>query len=280
MNDMNQPKRRKLKSNRLKKGKTPVDWKGLFNRGLRLALLSGSTVLIVSAGFLTVRMLFDSGYFGVEQIRIMNLKRLTSEEIVAESDIRGGDNIFNLNLKMIGKKIEENPWVARAEIERIFPREVVIRVTEREARAIINLNYLYYVDTHGEIFKSVSADSSLDYPIITGLNRDYFLNKPKKAEALLVKAIGLLDILAANTVFTVEEISEVHIDIKKGFVLTTNRSGVPVMLGHENFRQKLARLEKIYHDIKPDLASLKGIDLNVADRVIVKLDRKVTYVRG
>ena len=53
-----------------------------------------------------------------------------------------------------------------------------------------------------------------------------------------------------------------------------------VMLGQKGFRQKLARLEKIYHDIRPDLASLKGIDLNVADRVIVKLDRKVTYVKG
>ena len=280
MNDMKGHKRRKLKGNRLKKGKTPRDWKGIFHRGLRLILFSSSAVLIVSGGFFAVRMLLDSGYFGVEKIRIMNLKRLTSEEIVAESDIRGGDNIFKLNLKMIGKKIEENPWVAKAEIERIFPREVVIRVTEREARAIINLNYLYYVDTYGEIFKSLSADSRLDYPVITGLNRNYFLNHPEKAEALLVKAIGLLDILASNTIFTVEHISEIHIDLKKGFVLTTNHSGVPVMLGHEKFRQKLARLEKIYHDIQPDLASLMKIDLNVADRVIVKLDRKVTYVKG
>ncbi|MBE0501297.1 MAG: FtsQ-type POTRA domain-containing protein [Desulfuromonadales bacterium] len=276
MLDMKGKKIRKSKENRPKKGKTPYDWKTFFQRGLRLILVSGSALLIVSGGFFAVRMLFESGYFGVEKIRIMNLKRLSSEEIVAESDIRGGDNIFNLNLEQIGKKIEENPWVARAEIERIFPREVVIRITEREARAIINLDYLYYVDIHGEIFKSLSVDSRLDYPVITGLNRDYFLNQQEKAEALLVKAVGLLDLLALNTVFTVDQISEIHIDIKKGFVLTTNQSGVPVLLGHDNFRQKLARLEKIYEDIKPDLASLLGIDLNVADRVIVKLDRKIT----
>jgi cell division protein FtsQ len=280
MQDMKGQKRRKNKGNRLKKGKTPRDWKGIFHRGLRLVLFSGSAVLIVSGGFLAIKVMCESGYFGVEKIRIMNLKRLSSEEIVAESDIRGGDNIFNLNLRMIGKKIEENPWVAKAEIERIFPREVIIRVTEREARAIINLDYLYYVDTQGEIFKSLSAESQLDYPVITGLDRNYFLKHPEKAEALLVKAIDLLDLLAVNTVFTVDDISEIHIDSKKGFVLTTDQSGVPVTLGHSNFRQKLARLEKIYHDIQPDLASLMGIDLNVADRVIVKLDRKVTYVKG
>ena len=144
MRDMKGQNRRKNKTNRLKKSKRPPrNWQGIFHRGLRLILLSGSTFLIISGSFLAISMLFESGYFGVERISIMNLKRLNSEEIVAESDIRGGDNIFKLNLEMISKKIEENPWVARAEIERIFPREVVIRVTEREERAIINLNYLY-----------------------------------------------------------------------------------------------------------------------------------------
>ena len=281
MRDMKGQNRRKNKTNRLKKSKRPPrNWQGIFHRGLRLILLSGSTFLIISGSFLAISMLFESGYFGVERISIMNLKRLNSEEIVAESDIRGGDNIFKLNLEMISKKIEENPWVARAEIERIFPREVVIRVTEREERAIINLNYLYYVDNKGEIFKQLSAQDRLDYPVITGLSRDYFLKQPEKAEALLIKAVDLLDMLAANTIFTVDHISEVHIDLKTGFALTTNQSGVPVMLGHSQFKQKLARLEKIYHDIKPKLASLKRIDLNVADRVIVKMNRKVAYAKS
>ena len=280
MQDMKGKKHRKIKGNRLNKGKTPRDWKGIFHRGLRLILFSGSTLLIVSGGFLAVRVLFESDYFGVERVRIMNLKRLSSEEIVADSDIRGGANIFKLDLEMIGKKIEENPWVARAEIERIFPREVVIRVTEREERAIINLNYLYYVDKDGEIFKPLSAEDRLDYPVITGLDRDYFLKYPDKAEALMNKALNLLNLLAENTIFTVDDISEIHIDLKEGFVLTTERTGVPVKLGHKHFKQKLARLEKIYHDIQPNLTSLKGIDLNVADRVIVKMDRKVVYTKG
>lgn len=280
MHDMKGKKRRKVKGNRLNKGKTPRDWKGIFHRGLRLVLVGGSAVLIVSGGFLAVRMLFESGYFGVERVRIMNLKRLSSEEIVAESDIRGGDNIFKLDLEMIGKKIEENPWVAEVEIERIFPREVIIRVMEREERAIINLNYLYYVDKNGEIFKPLSANDRLDYPIITGLDRSYFLKHPDKAEELLSKALGLLDMLAENRVFSVDTVSEVHIDIKDGFILTTERYGVPVLLGRDNFAEKLAKLEKIYDDIRPDLASLRGIDLNVSDRVIVKMDRKVAFTKG
>jgi cell division protein FtsQ len=49
---------------------------------------------------------------------------------------------------------------------------------------------------------------------------------------------------------------------------------VPVLLGKQGFAVKLNRLEKIYQDLEPRLLALKYIDLNVTDRVIVKVDTK------
>jgi cell division protein FtsQ len=49
---------------------------------------------------------------------------------------------------------------------------------------------------------------------------------------------------------------------------------VPVQMGFGNYSGKLDRLEMIYEDLQPRLTVLRGIDLNVLDRVIVKTDRK------
>jgi len=49
-----------------------------------------------------------------------------------------------------------------------------------------------------------------------------------------------------------------------------------VLMGQSDFSGKLDRLERIYKDIEPRLLALKYIDLNVTDRVIVKLDVKHT----
>jgi len=51
-------------------------------------------------------------------------------------------------------------------------------------------------------------------------------------------------------------------------------------MGKQGFSTKLNRLESIYDDLEPRLMALKYIDLNVTDRVIVKLDVKRTAGRS
>jgi len=280
MIDVKGQKRGRLKGNRMKKGKAPRDWKRIFHRGLRCVLVCGSIALGSFGTVIAARVLFESDYFGVDKVSITNLRRLDSDTIMAESDIKGGDNIFRLDLELIGRKIEENPWVERAEVERIVPREVVIRITEREERAIIDLGYLYYVDKDGEIFKGLTSGDRLDYPVITGMNRQFFLDEPQKAKAQLQQAVALIERLAERSDFTIDEVSEVNVDAKNGITLTTCRGGIPIRLGLQGFDAKLARLEKVYDEVRQRIGVIRGIDLDVNDRVIVRMDRNVVLNQG
>ena len=178
MRDLKSNKQKKIKTNRLKQEKQARDWKKLFHRLVRIGIASGSGFLLASGALLTAQMLLESGYFGVQQIRVEQQERVSEGDILDASDIKVGDSLFDLELHMIGRKIEEHPWIARADVERSFPDQVVIRVVEREARAIIDLGYLYYVDRAGEVFKMLDADDQLDYPVITGINRQYLLDNP------------------------------------------------------------------------------------------------------
>jgi len=275
MRDFKSDKPARVKGNRLKREKQPLDWRKLLHRGLGVTLLLGKlalVILLVGAAFLAGRTVFHSDYFAVAAIRVENLHRLQEDDVVGLSDIRPGVNIFDLDLEAIGRKIAENPWVAAAEVRRVFPREVVISVQEREPRAIINLGYLYYVDGNGEIFKVLSGEDRLNYPALTGIDRKFLLDNPGEAHALLRDAMNLLGELAGRRVFTLDEISEVHLDREDGLSIHTLVAGVPVRMGFRDFRSKLDRLERIYPELQGRLTGLKYIDLNVTDRVIVKVD--------
>jgi len=274
MLDLKSRKQKKVKNNRRKQEKQPIDWKTLFHRALRICIASGSGFLLASGALLTVQVLLDSGYFGVKQIRVEQQTRVSEGDVLAASDIKVGDSLFDLDLSMIGRKIEEQPWIARAEVERSFPDQVVIRVVEREARAIIDLDYLYYVDRGGEVFKMLDSGDELDYPVITGIDRQYLLDNPDKTEGCLKQTLSLMDVLDKRKVFTLDEVSEIHYDQQEGLILFTRTGGVPIHMGREGFDGKLNRLEEIYKDLEPRLLALKYIDLNVADRVIVKVDVK------
>lgn len=280
MRDLKSHKQKKCKTNRRKQEKQARDWKKLFHRTLRVCIASGSGFLLASGALLTAQMLLESGYFGVKQVRVEHHVRVSKSDILDASDIEIGDSLFDLELHMIGRKIEERAWIARAEVERSFPDQVVIRVVEREARAIIDLDYLYYVDRAGEVFKMLDAGDELDYPVITGIDRQYLLDNPDKTQDSVNLALQLMDALESRTLFNLDDISEIHFEEQEGLVMHTRIGGVPVRMGKQGFDTKLNRLESIYDDLEPRLMALKYIDLNVTDRVIVKLDVKRTAGRS
>jgi cell division protein FtsQ len=280
MRDLKTHKQKKIKTNRRKQEKQPRDWKKLFHRLLRITIASGSGFLLASGALLTAQMLLDSGYFGVKQIRVEQQLRVSEGDILDASDIKVGASLFDLELYMIGRKIEEHPWIARADVERSFPDQVVIRVVEREVRAIIDLGYLYYVDKAGVVFKMLDSADQLNYPVITGIDRQYLLDNPDQTQDSLNLALLLMDELDSRTTFNLEDVSEIHYDQQEGLILHTRIGGVPVRLGKMGFRAKLERLERIYSDLEPRLMALKYIDLNVSDRVIVKVDVKRTVGRS
>lgn len=280
MRDLKPHKQKKVKPNRRKQEKHPRDWKKLFHRLLRIGIASGSGFLLASGALLTAQMLLESGYFGVQQIRVEHQMRVSEGDILDASDIEIGDSLFDLELHLIGRKIEEHAWIARADVERAFPDQVVIRVIEREARAVIDLGYLYYVDKGGEVFKMLESGDQLNYPVITGIDRQYLLDNPDQTQDSLNVALQLMDELDKRTIFNLDDVSEIHYDPQEGLILHTRIGGVPVRIGTQDFEAKLNRLETIYNDLEPRLLALKYIDLNVTDRVIVKVDVKRTVGRG
>jgi cell division protein FtsQ len=274
------PARSRSKGNRFKKQRQPWAWKRFFSRLLRGTVFLVTVALLTCGGVLTARMLVASEYFSVARVRIENQQHLGREEILALSDIQTGANIFDLDLDMIGRKIEENPWVATASVERVFPDEVVIRVTERKPVAIITLGYLYYVDDTGEIFKILDSKDTLDYPLISGIDRQRLLDHPEETRRQLRKAVELLADLARRNVFPLDEVSELSLDVQQGVTLYTYHGGVPIRLGSNGFGAKLDCLEGVYRELQPRLAAIDYIDLKVAERVIVKLDEKFSRGRG
>ncbi len=270
----------KVKQNRRKREREPRDWRGFFQKTLRIGVAVFSTALVVAGGTIAARMLVASDYFRIETVRVENCARVSVEEIVGLSDLEIGSSIFALDLAMIGGKIEENAWIKTARIDRIFPREVVIRVEERQPRAIVNLGYLYYVDEGGEVFKMLSAGDRLDYPVITGIERNDLVEHGERTRSMLQEAIALLRELGERRQFNLESISEAHLDAEEGIALFTYQGGVPIRLGAGDFAGKLDRLERIYKELEPRLAGLKYIDLKVPDRVIVKVDSKLARGRG
>ncbi len=275
-----QQKTKKVRQNRVKQKKQPLQWRKFLPRVLRVSIALFSVTLIFVGGFFVTQFLMASDLFRVDEVTVQGNRHLRSEQVAVLSDIEKGVNTFELDLDLIGRKIEENPWIQTAQVQRIFPRQVVIRVTERKPVAIINLGYLYYLDQRGEIFKVLGAADSLDYPVVTGFDYEKAQQHDSEYAHDLRQIVELLDDIRQRPQFDLKQVSEVHRDKTGDLTLFTLRGGVRVKLGRGDYKKKIDRLEKIYARLKPKLKILDYIDLNVDEKVIVRIERLKKTAKG
>ncbi|MCK4621638.1 MAG: cell division protein FtsQ/DivIB [Desulfuromonadales bacterium] len=282
MRDLKRQKKapNKVRQNRRKKQKKTLNLRKILHRSLRVGVAVFSGALIIVGGFVAGQLLIASDLFRIDQVNVQGGERLSHRQIVALSDIQTGMNTFNLDLELIGRKIEGNPWVREARVQRIFPRQAEIQIRERKPVAIINLGYLYYLDDHGEVFKVLDADDQLDFPIITGFDYQKIERRDRQYACDLKSIVELLADLRQRGKFKLSQISEIHRETSGSFALFTVNGAVKVKLGRDNFTEKLDRLERIYTQLQPRLPILDYIDLNVNEKVIVRIERSAKAARG
>lgn len=268
MRDLKPDARRQKKTN--VRVQPQRDWKKIISRLVRAVLLLGCTALLLVGAGLFITLVIDSDHFRVNGVEVRGNQRLTADEVVELSDIRQGVRTFDLDLESIGQKLAENDWIHRASVLRKLPQQIVIEIVERQAVFIINLDYLYYVDRHGEIFKVLRAGDALDYPLVSGLQRQQLLEAPQQTRQTLVQVVQILNDLAGRRQFNLHSVAQVVIDDSQGFELYTQHYGVPIRLGKDDFVNKFDRLEQIYPEILKRLPTLQYIDLTVPDKVIIK----------
>jgi len=273
-------KKSNVRKNRPKKEKRPLKLRKLLHRTLRICVASCSGALLVVGSFLAVQLLMASDMFRIDQIAVNGGRQLSENQLVELSDITPGLNTFELDLDLIGRKIAENSWVKEARVERIFPREVVISVVERQPVAIINLGYLYYLDSDGVVFKVLDAEDKLDFPIITGFDYQKVEQRDPQVAADLQRIVALLSNLRERQLFSLDQVSEIHRKQSGSLELFTLDAGVRIRMGRDEFAKKIDRLERIYSQLKPRLPILDYIDLNVDEKVIVRIERPASAARG
>ena len=269
--------RTEVKPNRKRKeAKPPRDWGKIFSRIYHfskwpsLACCVGLVLVVLfHAGKSTI---CDSNFFRVANVEVISEGRIEANTIRELSGVQNGLSMFGLDLKNIGTRIEQNPWISNAEVERVFPRTVTIKVTEFVPAAIINHGCLYYVAQDGTVFKPLEMGEKINFPLLTGMEQKDILKNNEETRLLLAGAIRLAESLKSRKAFNLQKLSEIRIDPLQGYELMTLHGGVPVKIGFDNFDPKLARLERIFAEIESRLSVTQYIDLNSADRVIVKLD--------
>lgn len=226
---------------------------------LRAGLLGAAAVTVAGLG---VHYVLDDASFEVHTVRFVGMERAAPEALRHLSDLRTGTHLATADLQRAVAGVERHPWVARAEARRVFPGTIEVRVEEHAPVLLLAADGLWYLDGEGRPFKQARTDD-LDYPVLTGLDGALLAERPTLAAAATRAAVHTL---AAAEPLGAEAVSEVHLDLERGFTVVL-RSGSQLVLGWTDPGERFERIARMV-DAGLDLDTPHRVDLGGADLAI------------
>jgi cell division protein FtsQ len=131
-------------------------------------LLSVGCALVLLARFVAVPLM------QIRHVVVQSDVPLTDDQVLAISGIRGDEHWYSVAVAEMTKRLEANPLIRRAQVQRVFPGTVRMSVWGRQPAALVlaaagNRSLPVLVDGDGVVFKICTTSAEVDLPVITGL---------------------------------------------------------------------------------------------------------------
>ncbi|MFO7750621.1 MAG: FtsQ-type POTRA domain-containing protein [Desulfobacteraceae bacterium] len=250
-----------------------------FMQSIDLGIKLIFTIVFVSLVTLFYLFVHDlatqSAYFKIEKISLTGEEILDRSEILKRAGVSLKDNLLDVNLSRMKKRLISHPWIRDVSLERKIPDELVLRVREERALGVVRIGNCgdVLINSRGKPFKEyVSQQDNPDHslPVITGLelserNGRYWFSEQCLQPVLALLSLGMK-----------EKILRVHVDEQTGVAMeTTGTNGhLTVNLGFGRYREKLKKKEQIFDYVRGNIFDKKvcSIDLFNLESAMVSFE--------
>src|SRR5262249_13961507 len=141
------------------------------------------------------------------------------------------EGFLNVDLSTLKNNLQNTPWIAQADVQRIWPDSLVINIVEYKPVAIWNDSNL--LSSEGIVFTPASLSSIKDLP---------HFSAPSGQQLVLLNAYKQIAFMLANLGL---QITEIDLSPRLALKLRLN-NGMELILGHENVFDRIQRFIKVY----------------------------------
>lgn len=232
--------------NRRKVERDPAAERERLRGAFALAFPSVAAVATIAlVGWATWTLGWKGSALRVRELRFEGLSRVSASELRELAPAGVGDHLLSVDVDALAVALSRHPWIASVEVSRALPPALEVRVTERRAAALVDLDGLYLLDERGRVFKRATPGDGLDLPLVTGVGREDFVERQGELEPLLAGALALAERWSAGGLGRRAMLSEIHVDADWGVTLFAGDQGFEVRLGTGDIPAKLERLERV-----------------------------------
>jgi cell division septal protein FtsQ len=233
------------------------------------------------------KFVYENSTFAIQSIEVQTDGVIAPEQLRRWTNVKLGANLIALDLASVKRNLELVPMIDEVSVERVLPRTLKVRVTEREPVAQVNVPTagasggiavaVLQLDADGYVMKPLDprqcviplSQMSAQLPVVTGLNI-YQLQPGHRVESPQAQAaLQLIGAFAHSPMAGLVELRRVDV-LQPDVVVATTGQGGEITFGLENLEQQLGRWRKIYDFGMSKNKMIASLDLAVANNVPVR----------
>src|SRR5436305_3386543 len=209
--------------------------------------------------------LANSAGFRITAVAINGRKQLTQDEVLAIGGVNGRSSLLFLDAGSVRDKLKANPWIADATVQKFYPGQLQIDVTERSAFA------LWQQDGRLSV---IAEDGAVLEPYVSRRFRGLPLVVGKGADTRARDFLALLD-----------RYPQVRTAMKAAVYVGERRwnlrlkDGLDVRLPENDIGNALAALTRLDKDERLFSRDIVAIDMRLPDRLTVRLSEDAAKAR-
>lgn len=199
--------------------------------------------------------------FAVDKVNVTGNVETSDIDVLQQLHLDGDTSILTMNVHNARAALMKLPWVADAQVRKVYPDAVDVKLTERKAFAIWQ---------HGQDLSLIERDGSVIVPFVQGSK---FSDLPLYVGLGAERAAAGFDGILSNWPALKDRVRAIVRVSDRRWNLVFN-NGVTVKLPHEHAAQALEDLSVMERDRSILSREIVAIDLRLPDRITVQLTQQ------
>jgi cell division protein FtsQ len=249
-----------------------------FSRRVRLALFVIAVLVPVGfAGYGLATFALTSPVFVLTSpgdVLVMGDNYVSREEVLGAlglpltGKIKRGTNVFRISLDSARRGVETLPWVRTASVTRVFPRGLMVHVTERTPVAYVDVDgRVSLVDADGMLLEK-PENGVFDFPVIYGLENLSSIDERRTRIALYLDFTRELGVEAPRAGWMISEVYLSDAEDLKALLINGQQT-VQVHFGQKDFLERFRSFLTLLPEIQKSNDKLDSVDLRYRNEIVV-----------
>jgi hypothetical protein len=274
----------KLRSSQVRAARTRL---GAICLGVLFATVFGLYLVYRTGDWALNRCVYENKAFTIQELDVQTDGVIAVDQLRRWAGVASDENLLALDLARVKRDLEMDSRIKSVSVERILPRTLRIRVTEREPVAQVNVPLprrsggielaVYYLDTEGYVMLPLDPrqratrtnQGTNSFPVIAGINASELQPGRRILTPSVQAALQLIMAFDQSSMSTVVDLKRVDAFSPSVLVATTGQ-GSEVVFGLVDLDQQLLRWYEVFNFGQKQSKAIANLDLAVTKNLPIR----------